>query len=220
MKLTRRDCPVKIVLTPCRPYYIEVDFEIGGDQHQFTPDISEHFFSRLMGAIFALYFEGHDSHRVPQARSYHTPVSGGHEALISSEVSWSKNEDQEKITFSRVSSDWPGVPPKKRADPITVTVSYKCLDDKSDMFTYIVDGRELCYAVGKAATDAIKKFGFHGYSHSTSDSNTEADLIDMNQLVFLKAYALRAMEARTLKENGWGFSSTLAEELELILFEM
>ncbi len=230
MKLIRRDCPVKITLTPCRPYCLEVYLEIGDDRHVFRPGVTSYFFSELMSAIYALYFEGYDCHRNPcvhscsgcteKTFSSDNPVSSDNETRIYTDVSWDENEAQCQITICRVASDWPGVPPKKSADPVSIIVSYKGNGGKCDEFTYTVDGRDLCYAVGKAATDAIKKYGFHGYSFSTSDGSNEGDYINANQLVFFKAYALKEMDARTLREEGWGFSSPFAEELELLLFDM
>ena len=83
-----------------------------------------------------------------------------------------------------------------------------------------MDGRDLCYAIGKAATSVIKKYGFYGYHFSTGWDDIQSDLININQLVFFKAYALNAMEARTLKEVDHGFTSSFEKELELLLFEM
>ena len=74
--------------------------------------------------------------------------------------------------------------------------------------------------IGKAATSVIKRYGFRGYHYSTGWDEIEGDLIDMNQLVFFKAYALNAMEARTLKEDRHVFSSSFDKELELLLYDM
>ena len=140
--------------------------------------------------------------------------------LIESKICWDEEGPLDLISFCRLASTRPHFPPKEDPDPVTVTISYEDREDVSGTYSYTVDGRDLCYAIGKAASDAIKKYGFNGYHYSTGCDAVIYDLFDMNQLVFFKAYALNAMEARTLKEEGWGFSSSFEKELELLLFEM
>ncbi len=231
MKLIRRDCPVKITITPCSSYCLEVELEINGDRHTFMPSgAMSFFFSEFMGAVYGLYFEGNDCHNHPFVQNYskrakHTspaedPTLSDDTIRIESKICWDEEGPMANISFCRLASTRSYFPPKDDADTVTVTISYEDRRDISGTYSYTVDGRDLCYAIGKAATDVIKKYGFHGYHYSTGCDTVIYDLFDMNQLVFFKAYALNAMEARTLKEEGWGFSSSFEEELELLLFEM
>ncbi len=92
----------------------------------------------------------------------------------------------------------------------------------------MIDGRDLCYAVAKACTEAIRKYGFYGYSSSTGGScNGYGDGINVEKLLFLKAYALNALEIRELttvweEADSWEHSecSSFEKELELLLFDM
>jgi hypothetical protein len=106
-------------------------------------------------------------------------------------------------------------------DPVKIEFDY-C----AGHYRYEVDGRELCYAVAKGYTEALKKYGFQGYLRSTGMQYL-GDSIEMDELLFVKAYALDAMEVRELKEawskpNSWrgADASSFEKEIELLLFDM
>jgi len=75
---------------------------------------------------------------------------------------------------------------------------------------------DLCYAVSKAFTKSIKKYGFYGYLHSASDS------IDILNLIFLKAIALGNSDAYELNyhKNKNSANSNFRREIELLVFDM
>lgn len=93
---------------------------------------------------------------------------------------------------------------------------------------YTVESRDLCYAVSKAYTEAIKQFGFYGYIASTGSRCFESgDSVDLHMLLFLKAYALGVEEPRILSpvgdhSNNWigPLSTDFNAEMELLLFDM
>lgn len=94
-------------------------------------------------------------------------------------------------------------------------------------FTYKADGRDLCYAAAKAATDALKKYGFRGDQSSSGSECCLGDAFGINQLLFIKAYALNALSVRKLTEvrrkpNGLAsaVASSFADETALLLFDM
>ena len=71
-----------------------------------------------------------------------------------------------------------------------------------------------------------KKYAFQGYVRS-SGSQYIGDYFEIEELLFVKAYALNAMEGRELtvawkKPKGWmsAKSSSFEKELELLLFDM
>ena len=77
--------------------------------------------------------------------------------------------------------------------------------------------KDLCYAVAKAYTKALKKHGFAGYR-----SSTFCDDIDVNHLLYLKAVALDCLEIRKRSKHPSGHweVTKLEDELELLLFDM
>ena len=135
-------------------------------------------------------------------------------------VTWDEERTFAKIKLSRTS--------KKRtpalqgeADPVEVE-----LDTCYGKFHYTIDGRDLCYAVARGCTEALKKYGFQGYIKSTG-SQYYGDGISMNALLFIKAYALDALETREThlvyqRPNGWeeAEGSSFEKEIELFLFDM
>ncbi len=65
--------------------------------------------------------------------------------------------------------------------------------------------------MAKACTDAIKKYGFYGYYSATGgDCNGFGDVIPIHMLLFIKAYALNAMEV-SLSRTNTGSSSVLTK---------
>ncbi len=107
------------------------------------------------------------------------------------------------------------------SDPVDIEI-----DCRRGKYHYTIDGRELCYAVARGCTEAIKKYGFKGYLCSTGMQYL-GDYFEMDELLFVKAYALDAMEVRKLEEvystpNGIcrADASSFEKELELLLFDM
>ena len=75
-------------------------------------------------------------------------------------------------------------------------------------------------------TEALKKYGFQGYLPSTGQQYI-GDTFEMDELLFVKAYALDAMESRVLQKawehpKGWWSAdfSSFEQEIELLLFDM
>ena len=70
-------------------------------------------------------------------------------------------------------------------DPVELEIF---LPDKT--FRYATDGRELCYALAKAFTDSIKKYGIGGFCLGSGENYKFQEQLALNQLLFIKAYAL------------------------------
>ena len=90
-------------------------------------------------------------------------------------------------------------------------------DDK--YYSYIVSYQDFIYAVCKAYTEVILKYGFFGFHHSLQCG---ADF-KTSQFLYLKAIALNNFEATREtsdpKEHS-RYYSNLDKELELMKFEM
>ena len=69
------------------------------------------------------------------------------------------------------------------------------------------------------STEVLKEYGFYGYRYST-----EYDNINLNHLIFIKAYALDCLEVRDFKNVIDKHTSTgktdFNKEMELLLFDM
>ena len=98
-----------------------------------------------------------------------------------------------KVSLRRVINDSSREAKPNTYDPIMIKVSGDCHDDD---FECTVDGRDLCYAVAKGYTEALKKYGFYGYFYSTCDEFSVNASVLMERFLFIKAYALNALETR------------------------
>lgn len=202
---------------------------IGGDHHTLWPSaVMGGQFSKLVTAVYCLYSEGYDSHTNCR-RSIHRyrhdwggeNATGTETHAITTEVLWDEEGRYDNLTFVRRCVGWK-YPTPDRYDPIEIELQYR-----GGSFTYTVDARDLCYAIAKAATKALKKYGFRGYHSSSGSCECFGDSINIEQLLFLKAYALNVLEVRELKTvwrkpKSWmGAAGTSFEkEMELLLFDM
>lgn len=186
-------------------------------------------FSSFLAAVYCLYNEGADFHRLHQRQwsrrfgcdPWEFPCKENGECYyISIPITWDEEGRIVNVTLSRRSKT-DKVHSSGEPDPIKVVFDYRARH-----YQYEIDGRELCYAVAKGYTEALKKYGFQGYLRSTGMQYL-GDPIEIDELLFVKAYALDAMEARELKEawsrpNSWpsADASSFEKEMELLLFDM
>ena len=188
-------------------------------------------FSQFVKALFSLYQEPRDPHRC-----------FGRDVRVNWKLPTEDNSLRKGEVRACASFHWDGEGSlhffyftRKRVeelenhypnnDPIEVMIKWTHRND-GPKDRYVVEGRDLCYAVAKAVTDCWKKTGIYGYYRSTGDCDDcrEGDAIDLQQLLFIKAYALGAMEARMLiplgSDNDEAVASSFEKEIELLLFDM
>ena len=82
---------------------------------------------------------------------------------------------------------------------------------------YTLKTKDFCYAVAKACTEVLKKYGFYGYRYST-----EYDYFILYQLLYIKCFALGNFEARELTDVDDSFAqkTSFEKEMELLMFDM
>jgi hypothetical protein len=104
-------------------------------------------------------------------------------------------------------------------DSVVFTVKVHIETHRTEIKVYDFEFQynDLCYAVAKACTVALKEYGFYGYRYSTYFEE-----ININHLLYLKAVALDCLRTRELTKNqsGKGEVTKLEDELELLLFDM
>ena len=208
LKLEKRECPIKISLTPLGGYYLLVEFEINGDKHELCPSLAVGWhFLEFMSAAYMLYSEngGCDCHNhafLPRAHHYFREIETNatnprlkeNEMSVETSIEWNEEGPTAKISLYRKVENENLAPITNALDPIRISIEYnnsKTNENKTS--TYNVEGKDLSYAIAKAGTDAIKKYGFHGYFYSTGHDDCTGDWIDINQLLFFKALSLLAI---------------------------
>ena len=230
LNLQKRECPIKIELTPYGCDDIHVRWCVNGTEYHFFPEsIVCGLFSDFMHAVYNLYHEKDDQHRFPNYRNKRLHVSNQDLAPCKDELQittglWWDQVGFSRIVFTRKNRSGHESFLVSSPDPISVSI-HRSKERQSDTFT--VDGKDLAYAIGKAATEAIKKFGFYGYFFSSGSDLECGDYFNIHELLFFKAYALDAMEVRHLEtvwedEDRWHHAETtpFEKELELLLFDM
>jgi len=224
LKLNKRECNIRIRLTPCSGDFQKIQLSIGGDRHTFWPSAAcgGQFFD-LVTAVYCLYSEGSDDHTNCRRRihKYRHDWAGGTNAhTITCEVMWDGEGPYYTISLVRRNTNYKEPTPDEY-DPIDIEIKNK------ETYRYTVDGKDLCYAIAKAATQALKKYGFRGYYISSGSICCLGDPVNIEQLLFIKAYALNALETRQLKTvwrnpNSWmnPEGTSFEQEMELLLFDM
>ena len=222
-------------LQPHGSNYLSVIMEICGDRHEFSASsVMSGQFSQFVKALFSLYQEPRDPHRCfgnDVRINWKLPTEDNSlkkgEVRVTSSFHWDGEGALSFFYFSRIRTegledDFP------QNDPIKLMIRWSFRHD-GPRATYVVQGRDLCYAVAKAVTECWKKTGFYGYFRSTGDWDDcrEGDDINIQQFLFLKAYALGAMDARKLTkptpDDDEGYEvevSSFNKEIELLLFDL
>ena len=232
MKLNKRECSISIELIPCGVDFLKVVWNIGNDSFVFwTSSAVSYQFSSFIQAVYSLYSErrdNHDHNRPNRKRCKYIfpsmdPTLAEDEMKVETEVNWRGEGPAYEIKLSRICKHGSKNPACSEDDFVTVELFGTAIKSTS----YTLDGRDLCYAVAKAYTDAIKTYGIYGYYFSTGNDCCTGDVIDLHMLLFIKAYALNAMEVRELHDlsepsDSWQCAegTSFEKELELLLFDM
>lgn len=196
---------------------------IGGDHHVFWPYAGAGGqFSSFLCAVYRLYDDENFEHR--HGVRIIQPNRGRHpEPNYRSITSFTWDERGRKETFRLIRRHQePGHRVPAGADPIEFEIY---MPDQT--FRYVIDGRELCYALAKAFTDSLKKYGIGGFCLGSGDNYKFYEQLPLNELLFIKAYALNAPEVRKIAKlwsepSGWkyGLATPLEEEIKLLLTDM
>lgn len=227
LKLNKRDCGIKIRLTPCGSDFTQVQIKIGCANHTFllSSTIGSQFSSLLTG-VYCLYEEEDLKHWVFNRRGQKALRSSHNEngkewPLTRVDFDWGNENREHPITLYRKNTLL-GPAPHGVPDPVQV-IFWRTYGSRKE---FTVDGRDLCYAVAKTCTEALKKYGFKGYLKSSGEQYL-GDKIDLEMLLFIKAYALNVLEVRDAPKaweepNGWrhAYASPFEKEMELLLFDM
>ena len=227
LKLNKKDPEMRIRLIPLGCDFIRVEFKIGGTVYNFAASgVMGDRFSSFLTSLYCLYEEDDLEHlhfwhrRLDVKEEFPEKQGDGKHSRVASVFFDGERYGYTTVTLARISRS---LLPKKEGEPDPISISFECRGIKQ---SYTVDGRELCYAVARACTETLKKYGFKGYFKSSSGYYL-GDVLDIEQLLFIKAYALGAMRVRATdvawqSPRGWEETeaSSFEDETELLLFDM
>ena len=218
MLLTKRDCPLKIELIPKGAGWTHVNLTVGderlffvisnvfGDQFSdfaralclFTPEEDEYGYDKIIeyeDGTFEVDGEIREYSFIP----------------FRAKFTWDEEPSYSRWVIERE--------PNLDSD-FTVKLHieiHREEDYKEYNFEFLY--KDICYAVAKAYTTALKEYGFFGYHFSTY-----TEYINVNHLLFLKAVALNCLELVKKRwdshPSGHGEVTNFNDELELLLFDM
>lgn len=208
-ELKKRDCDIKIKLTPSGTQYLHFEMDIQGDHLDFLPaSTMGDQFGAVVSALYTLFHEKEDMHEEWRSREHISDENHVIHRRVT-KVEWDNEGDVIDIIMSRKG----GIDIDYEDDLIDIEI--KNYDEVLKQYT--VKTKDLCYAVAKACTEVLKEYGIYGYRYST-----EQDYFKIHQLLYIKSFALGNFEARELisEENDWVKKTAFEKEIELLLFDM
>ena len=230
MMFQKRDCPLKIELVPQGAGWTHVYLITGGERLFFViSNVLGHQFSTLVRALYffspkqndpdnaddiieskvgAYDMESGEVTEIFEAGSH--PVPGVYKDIPHrAEFIWDEEGSYSRWLLEREPND-----NHDFAVKIHIEIQ-RGEDHKEHNFEFLY--KDLCYAVAKAYTTAMKDYGFCGYHFSTYHEN-----INVNHLLYLKSVALDYHKIRKLinHPSGHGEATKFEDELKLLLFDM
>ena len=209
MNLQKRECPISFRFVPYGAGWEDVYLTVEGTTELFVvtgthvPGSVDELFSAVAGLhprycnsghLFSVYVDIDDNGNPVETKFW-----------------WDGEGVESEWTFSR--------PPTADVDvPIEVKITKK--DDGADSgesACFTVGYKDLCYAVAKGMTEAMKKHGLFAYGNAVWNHD-----LNLRLLLMLKAFALDTEDVLKVEDlgRGNGERTDFAKELELILFDM
>ncbi len=228
LKLNKRNCGMRIRLTPFDCDMLRIHWRIDGENYYFIASgVMGSQFSAFLSAVYGLYEEEDHSHYLHC--KYYDNISHEHphnredkKHCFNTSITWDGEGPYYTISFKRISEHEGPILDPSIPDPIQVKIE----STRQPFKECIIDGRDLCYAVAKGCTEALKKYGFKGYT-KTSGGYDVGDSFSIEKLLFVKAYALDALDVCKAEElwknpNSWRQieATNFEKEMELFLFDM
>lgn len=221
---------MRIRLTPYDYDFLRVHWRIDGENYYFfASGVMGSQFSAFLSAVYSLYEEADQSHHLHSKYNKNIKHEYPHNRedkryYSEAKILWDGEGPYYEITFVRNSESAGPVLDPNTPDPIRIKIE----STRQPMKECTLDGRDLCYAIARGCTEALKKYGFKGYTLSTGGSYV-GDSFDIEELLFIKAYALNALEVCEAKMEwanpnphrlGEAKSTSFKDEIELLLFDM
>ena len=210
-ELKKRECDINIKLTPSGSQYLHFEMNVAGDKFDYLPASTIGVqFGAFVSAVYKLFIEDFDDENSQWGK--HEYLSDENHVIhtVVTKVSWEDEGTDIDIIFSRKVTD--GIDYEN--DMLDIEI--RSYDDTLKKYT--LKTKDFCYAVAKACTEVLKKYGFYGYRYST-----EYDHFILYQLLYIKCFALGNFEARELtpnSENAEALQTSFEKEIELLMFDM
>lgn len=211
-------CPIKFTITECNAGWTDMTCDFNGAVLDFT--ISYLLGNQPSALIEALQVfhsreDGYDGLlHVKVDREEDIPNLDGtlwSHVAVSTSFEWEKEPGTDRWRLSLVNKEL-----GRQDFPVEVAIDIWNTDE-TKTYKFTVMFRDLCYAVAKCFTDALKTYGFGGYH-----TETFTDDINIRQLLVIKAYALGILSNFISLEGEpeFGYDFTYEEEIQLLTMDM
>ena len=208
MELKKRNCSIIAEIETNNSYY-EVFIDFGDRKIEFkVSKLLGDKIGEFVSALYTLYHEGEDFH----GEWHHKYQFDNNNQITATttEIDWDSEGHILTIQMTKMVDD--------------ATIFIRTTEDYGRNWdSFSVDGRDFCYAIGKACTKALKKYGFYGFQCGMEYIRAVPSAIIIHQLLFIKAYGLGNMETRELinfNDIPYCYKTNFEKELELLLFDM
>ena len=212
MNLQKRDCSIKIEFCNIEAGWLDAKIKFNDKEIKVISSYIGPSIEVLLEAIYMIHPNSsyHDNSKYVK----YTEIKGMAEGQ---EVDWNvpyKAEFYWDEEGSYVDWYFEHTPTLENEFDLNVKIIASRRDTKEIKFT--VSYKEFCYALAKAFTDMLKKYGIFGYHHSWYGGD-----VNFRQLLFIKAIALDADDMiNTNIDDKYSVFSDLNKELELLMFDM
>ena len=231
MKWKKRDCPIRLELVAYGSGWEDVTLEIGGDRHWYSiSGCLGDGFGGLVESLYVLY--PHQSYNEAEKHRWLTAEDeyvGDYKDGKYFNLRLRTDSDSTYFCFPKRAEfywdleghgvSWTLTRESGAAREFKVTVELEEVDgQEKKSFKYVVDYADLCYAVGRALTEVVKKHGFGGFHESVWESD-----VNIRYLCFLKACGMGKPDAVMpvkVDEEDDGSVSSFKDEIELLMFDM
>ena len=235
MHLIRRDCAIKMRLVPYGSGWTDVYIDFGdGEEYFVISNVMGAGFEALMRALYYLHPFHNNDEEAGDIIDYKDGVCDYingkfivtkvvddiHEAGIEVPYTYRRIPWKAHFTWDEEGCEYHWSLEKEANEDESFMIKLRIESNRDGLkaFDFQFPYEDLCYAVADASTKALKRHGFFGYHSSTYTED-----INLRYLLFLKAVALRNMEACQVTrypEKGKGDTSSFTKEMELLLFDM
>ena len=233
LELEKRDCNIKMELIPRGAGWIHVHLTIGGECIGFviSSAMGERF-SKLLRVMYHLYPDNNDPEFADDIYCWEglckrNDSTGEYEVVkiverIEGEpFPYTMIEIPHKAEFywDQEGADCSWIIEREPTEDTDFAIEIRLkYSDEDHERCYEVQYKDFCYAIAKACTETLKRFGIFGYHHSTYEED-----IPMRYFLFLKAVALGRLDLLKLndvEEERFAVTSSFEKEMELLLFDM
>lgn len=212
MELTKRNCPIKMELCNIEAGWLDLIMNINGEEIKLTSSYCMgDGFPALLEAVYRLY------PRLPE----HEESSYIEEVKVTQIIDGEKMEfwapqrakfywDEEGIIIDWVISKDPFI-----QEEFDINVKLNIYKEKGETKEFTVSYKDFCYALAKAITQTLKKYGINGFYNGYWAAD-----INIRQFLYIKAIGLGVKDKIDVFWTKYGDCSDLNKEIELLMFDM